>query len=382
MEEKVSVQKSCFLHKARGGKQKSAALLALDSQLCVITAFLILSGLIFTYSSSAFDGFAFFRRQLSFDALGVAVMLLLSQTYKPLQKVIRPKFFLWIAWALLIWALASPSVRNVRRWIDLGFFHVQPSEFAKLAIIIYLSGFLGARKRARRQDWNIFVAPVLFTAITAGLVYAGKDMGLPALICVMAFVIFFLWGAPPRKMLCWGLAAAPLLYLAILRHSYRLSRITSFIDPEKFLNKEGYQLSHSLYAIGSGGWFGKGLGLSDLKLAYLPDAHTDFIFAVICEEIGMLGAFLIIAAFLWLLARGLTIARRARDDYSSLLAAGITLCLLLQAFINMGVALGMLPTKGLPLPFFSYGGSSVVVTLAMIGILMNISAENKRSESE
>ena len=142
----------------------------------------------------------------------------------------------------------------------------------------------------------------------------------------------------------------------------------------------GYQLSHSLYAIGSGGWFGKGLGASELKLEFLPAAHTDFIFAIFCEELGMLGAFVLIALFVWLLARGLTIARRTENKFHAYLASGITLCLCFQAFINMGVAGGLFPTKGLPLPFFSYGGSSVVITLAMMGILMNLAGQGNKKD--
>jgi cell division protein FtsW len=179
-------------------------------------------------------------------------------------------------------------------------------------------------------------------------------------------------------MLCCCALAIPAAVAGIYSSPYRLQRVMSFLSPEASAKSSGYQLLHSLYAIGSGGWFGKGLGSSDLKLEYLPAAHTDFIFAIICEEIGMLGAFLIILVFIYLLIRGITLSRTAKTTFNCYLAAGITVCIALQAFINMGVAVGLLPTKGLPLPFFSYGGSSVIITLAMMGILMNLAAVNAK----
>ena len=194
------------------------------------------------------------------------------------------------------------------------------------------------------------------------------------LITTVALGIFFIAGAPISKLLYAVVALIPVVAIAIWRQPYRLKRVVSFLNPEEVAGTTGYQLVHSFYAIGSGGWFGKGFGGSDLKLEYLPAAHTDFIFAIMCEEVGMLGAFLILGAFVWLLIHGIRLAVNAKDKFNSYLIAGITLCITFQAFVNMSVASGLVPTKGLPLPFFSYGGSSVIMTLVMMGIILNMAA--------
>jgi cell division protein FtsW len=360
--------------RTRGSGGSGFKFLPVDNGLLIITVFFILCGLIFTYSSSAFDSSAYFKKQIIFDIIGFAVMFFLSQTYSSLQRLFKPVWLLFITWGLLIWALCASPAANVHRWINLGFFNVQPSEIAKLSLIIYLAAFLSKKKDIEHNSLQVLV-PALYGVITIALIAAGKDMGIPALMFAVAAAVFFIAGVPFWKMLCCCALAVPFAVIGIYNSPYRLQRVISFLSPEASAKSSGYQLLHSLYAIGSGGWFGKGLGSSDLKLEYLPAAHTDFIFAIICEEIGMLGAFLIILAFIYLLIRGVALARAAKTTFNCYLIAGITICLVLQAFVNMGVAVGLLPTKGLPLPFFSYGGSSVIITLAMMGILMNLAAQ-------
>jgi len=366
--------------RAQGDKFK---LLPIDSGLLSLTAILIISGLIFTYSASAFDSLAYFKRQLIFNILGVGVMLFLSQTYSRLQKLVKPVWLLFITWGLLIWALLTAEAANVHRWINFGFFNLQPSEVAKLVLIIYLAAFLGRKRNMEIEgDWRQIIVPVIYTFVTIGLIIAGRDLGIPALMFVVALAVFFIAGAPVLKIFYLAAVAVPLIIVEVYRHPYRVARFMSFLSPEESAGSIGYQLVHSFYAIGSGGWFGKGLGSSDLKLEYLPAAHTDFIFAIMCEEIGMIGAFLIIGLFVWLLVRGITLAAKAKNAFNSYLMAGITLCICLQAFVNMSVAAGLLPTKGLPLPFFSYGGSSVIITLAMMGILMNLAAVEAKADGQ
>lgn len=304
-------------------------------------------------------------------------MALLAQYYSRLQKMIKPVWVLFIVWGFLIWALLLPQAANVNRWINLGPINLQPSEIAKLALIIYLAAFLSKKPYAQLDIKSVLV-PTLYAFITIGLVVAGKDIGIPALMFGVSLMIFFIAGMRLWPLITAVLAALPVGAIFILSQPYRVQRLTNFMNPEETLGAGGYQLAHSFYAIGSGGWFGKGFGASDLKLEYLPAAHTDFIFAIICEEAGMLGAFFVIGAFAWLLFKGITLARTAKNPFNSYLLAGLTLALCLQAFINMSVAIGLLPTKGLPLPFFSYGGSSVIITLAMMGIIMNLSAVEKQ----
>lgn len=378
---KVFVEKSPFsgLRKTKG--EDKFKFLPIDNNLAAMTAVFIIAGLIFTYSSSAFDSMAYFKRQVIFDVLGVIIMLVLSQFYSSLQKLIKPVYILFATWILLVWVLFTDEAANVHRWINFGFFNVQPSEIAKLALIIYLASFL-SKKKDIASDTTQVIVPVAYSLVTIGLIVAGKDLGIPALMFAVAVSIFFIAGAPISKLFYFIAAMVPLAVIEFYRHPYRIKRLMSFMSPEEAAGSVGYQLVHSFYAIGSGGWFGKGLGSSDLKLEYLPAAHTDFIFAIMCEEIGMIGAFFVIAGFVWLLIHGVTLARTAKNKFNSYLIFGITLCLVLQAFVNMCVATGLLPTKGLPLPFFSYGGSSVIITLAMMGILMNLAAVEARDADE
>lgn len=368
--------------KLKNKKKKHTESFSLDRTLFIITAILIVFGLVFTYSSSAFDTMGFFKKQLLFDVFGIIVMLILARYYTRLQEIIKPNIVLFITWGLLIWALFSAEVAHVHRWIHLGPINIQPSEFAKLALIIFLAYFL-SKKKDISVDPKVLIVPFVYTLITIGLIVKGKDLGIPALIFVVAMALFYIAGTKVKYLAMVLLSAVPFVIIECFRHPYRIKRIVTFLRPEETIGDAGYQLSHSLYAIGSGGWFGKGLGASELKLEFLPAAHTDFIFAIFCEEVGMIGAFALIILFVFLLARGLTIARTTKNKFHSYLAAGITLCLCLQAFVNMLVAGGFLPTKGLPLPFFSYGGSSVLITLAMMGVLMNIAAqENKNADKE
>lgn len=377
---RIFLEKTNLTRRPRAGARKNSNFLPLDKALLSFTAIMIIAGLIFTYSSSAFDSMSYFKRQVVFDIFGVCAMLFLSQYYSYFQKKFSSVWMLFVAWGLLIWALFQPAAANVHRWINIfGLFNIQPSEIAKMFLVIYLAAYL-SKLPEKRRDNTLLIPPVIYTVITIGLIVAGKDLGIPALMTVIALAMFFIAGAPIMKLFYAVLVLLPLVVIEIYRHPYRLKRIASFLNPEEAAGSIGYQLVHSFYAIGSGGWFGKGLGGSDLKLEYLPAAHTDFIFAVMCEELGLIGVLFIVAAFVWLLIHGIRLAVNAKDTFNSYLIAGITLCITLQAFVNIFVATGMAPTKGLPLPFFSYGGSSVVVTLAMMGILMNLAAlENKKS---
>jgi cell division protein FtsW len=379
--DRVYIERRRVCARARQTEEK-LKFLPVDKSLAALTAMFIITGLVFTYSSSAFDSMAYFKRQLIFDILGIFVMLFLSQAYTWLQSRFKAVWLLFITWGLLVWVLFTSEAANVHRWINFfGFFNMQPSEVAKLVLIIYLASFL-SKKKDIAENPRLVITPAVYSLITIGLITAGKDLGIPALMFTVALAVFFIAGAPVLKIFYAVAAAVPLVIMEIYRHPYRIKRLTSFLSPEAAAGNIGYQLLHSFYAIGSGGWFGKGLGSSDLKLEYLPAAHTDFIFAIMCEEIGMIGAFFIIGAFIWLLVRGITLARAAKSVFNCYLMAGITLCLVLQAFVNMCVATGLVPTKGLPLPFFSYGGSSVIVTLAMMGILMNLAAVEAQTALE
>lgn len=347
----------------------------LDKKLAFITFAFLCFGLIFTYSSSAFDSTMYFKRQLIFDALGIAAALFLSQTYSRLQELIKPIWLMYGAWVLLIIVLFTQPIANVHRWIKIGFFNLQPSEVAKVTLVIYLADYLARVQGKLARNWRLLLPPLVVSGITFVLMSRAPDLGTPMLMGAVMVLMLFAAGASLRQLACLCSLAVPVILYQLIFYAYRLERVLSFLNPEAQAGGAGYQLMQSFLAVGSGGWFGKGLGNSELKLEYLPAAHTDFIFSIMCEEIGLIGVLAVIAFFCWLLVRGVSLACVAKNAFHRLLLFGLTLTICLQAFFNMSMAIGLLPTKGIPLPFFSYGGSSVIMTLVMMGILANLAAE-------
>lgn len=348
--------------------------LKIDRKLAIIIFIFICFGLIFTYSSSAFDSTSYFKRQLVFDALGAAAALFLSQTYLSFQRIFKPMWLMWGTWALLLIVLFTEPIANVHRWINLGFFNLQPSEVAKVTLVIYVADYLSQVQGRLGKNWKLLVKPLAVSAITFALMMKAPDLGTPMLMGAVVVLMLFVAGASLKHLSVLFALALPVILYQLVFYSYRLERLLSFLNPEAQAGGAGYQLMQSFLAVGSGGWFGKGLGNSELKLEYLPAAHTDFIFSIMCEEIGLVGVLLIVLLFCFLLARGVSLARVAKNGFNSLLVFGLTMTISIQAFFNMAMAIGLLPTKGIPLPFFSYGGSSVIMTLVMVGIVLNVSA--------
>ena len=353
----------------------------IDKKLAFITFVFVCFGLIFTYSSSAFDSSLFFKRQLIFDFLGLVAALVLSQTYSRLQQIVKPIWLMYITWGLLIWVLFTPKIANVHRWIHLGFFNLQPSEVAKVTLVIYLADYLSRWQGKLARNWLLLLPPLVVSGITFGLMGLAPDLGTPMLMGAVLVAMLFVAGASIKHLLIMFAATTPLILYQLIFYRYRLERLLSFLNPEAQAGGAGYQLMQSFMAVGSGGWFGKGLGNSELKLEYLPAAHTDFIFSIMCEEIGLMGVMAIIACFCWLLVRGISLARVSKNSFHSLLIFGLTLTICMQAFFNMAMAIGLLPTKGIPLPFFSYGGSSVIMTLVMMGIIVNVASSKHSSKA-
>lgn len=348
--------------------------LKIDKKLAFITFIFICFGLIFTYSSSAFDSTAYFKRQLIFDGIGIAAALFLSQTYSRLQEWIKPIWLMYGTWILLVIVLFTQPIANVHRWINIGPFNLQPSEVAKVTFVIYIADYLSRHQGKLNKNWKLLVKPLMVTGITFALIMKAPDLGTPLLMGAVLMLLLFVAGTNIKYLACMILAAIPIVAYQLIFYTYRLKRLLSFLNPEAQAAGDGYQLFQSFMAVGSGGWFGKGLGNSELKLEYLPAAHTDFIFSIMCEEIGLIGVLVIIVFFCWLLVRGVSLARVAKNSFHSFLIFGLTMTICLQAFFNMSMAIGIIPPKGIPLPFFSYGGSSVIMTLVMIGIIANLAA--------
>ena len=369
---------------AEPGKRGAWRFLPLDKTLAIITASFVVFGLVFTYSSSAFDSTSFFKRQLVFDIIGLIAAVVLWQFYDRLQKIklFRPIYLIYGTWVLLVIVLFTKPIANVHRWIDLGFFNLQPSEIAKVTLLIYVADYLSTVQGKLSKNWGLLVRPLFVTGVTLGLILVAKDIGTPFLMACVVGAMLFVSGARLNQLGAVCLAVLPIVLHQLFFVKYRRDRILSFLHPESDPGNNGYQLIRSFTAVGSGGWLGKGLGNSELKLEYLPAAHTDFIFSIICEEIGLIGATLVVVFFCALLTRGISLARVARNNFNSLLIFGLTLTISGQAFFNMAMAIGLLPTKGIAMPFFSYGGSSVIMTLAMMGIIMNMTASDSAPKTQ
>ncbi len=369
---------------AEPGKRGAWRFLPLDKTLAIITASFVVFGLVFTYSSSAFDSTSFFKRQLVFDIIGLIAAVVLWQFYDRLQKIklFRPIYLIYGTWVLLVIVLFTKPIANVHRWIDLGFFNLQPSEIAKVTLLIYVADYLSTVQGKLSKNWGLLVRPLFVTGVTLGLILVAKDIGTPFLMACVVGAMLFVSGARLKQLGAVCLAVLPIVLHQLFFVKYRRDRILSFLHPESDPGNNGYQLIRSFTAVGSGGWLGKGLGNSELKLEYLPAAHTDFIFSIICEEIGLIGATLVVVFFCALLTRGISLARVARNNFNSLLIFGLTLTISGQAFFNMSMAIGLLPTKGIAMPFFSYGGSSVIMTLAMMGIIMNMTASDSAPKTQ
>lgn len=355
-----------------------------DYTLLAAVLSLLAWGLVMVYSASAIlaeqnfgDSLYFFKRQLLWAALGLAAMAFFSRLdFNRLQEWVWPVFIVTILG--LAGALVSPPIANVRRWVRVGPVGLQPAEFAKLTSVLFLAFYLD-RKRSKAESalWGLLV-PAGIISLLLLLIARQPDLGTPALMFCVVLLVLFIGGAKVQYVLAALLCALPVLAYELLRLPYRRARLMSFLNPFAQAQGAGYQLAQSITAVGSGGWLGKGFGASQLKLSYLPVPHTDFIFPVVCEELGLLGALLLIGLFVLLLLRGVRIARLAPNLFGTLLACGLTFSLALQAFFNMGMSIGLLPTKGIPLPFISFGGSSLLASCIAVGILLNISRHASR----
>jgi len=353
--------------------------------LCLLGAVMIYSASAVTADQQYGRSYIFLLRQAAWLLLGLLGMFALMRTdYRRLREpaVVYPTIFLVLL--MLVGAFLLDKSHATHRWIRFGPVGIQPSELAKLAVVLYLAWFLDLKRRTassmefRKEDFFHTILPAagpIFVCIV--LILLQPDLGTSVDIVIITAAILFVAGLSWKWLVTGAAAALPILYLLITHVSYRQARLMAFLDPGSDPQGAGFQLLQSLIAVGSGGFTGVGLMESKQKLFYLPEAHTDFIYAVICEELGFIGALAVIALFAVYGWRGLRAAFAAPDGFGRLLALGITAMVLCQALINFAVVLGMVPTKGIPLPFVSYGGSSLLVMLLATGVLLNISQQAK-----
>jgi len=369
-----------------------------DAWLFVVTLVLLSTGVVMIYSASAIvaadrfhDPYFFLKKQVFWAVLGCgALWLTLRTDYRRLEKLVLP--LLGLSVLLLILVLIpglGVSVNGSRRWLRLGPLSFQPAELAKLALVVYLAAFLANRighgtSRATSgsetrdeldQFWRGVFPPLAVGGVLALLVLAQPDLGSCLTLLVLTVGLLFLAGAPTRWLAMLVVPALPLAAFAVYMAPYRMRRVFAFLDPWQDPRGSGFQIIQSWLALGGGGLFGRGIGESKQKLFYLPEAHTDFIFAIVGEELGFIGATLIVLLFAVLIWRGLRIGVRATDPFGAYLALGITVLVATQTLVNLGVVTGTLPTKGLPLPFLSFGGSALLMTMLATGVLLNISQD-------
>jgi cell division protein FtsW len=361
-----------------------------DKWLFLVTLVLCLLGAVMIFSASAVTAeheyghsYIFLLRQAAWLVLGLAGMFVLMRTdYRRLREPAVVYSVLCAVGLLLVCAFFMDKSHATHRWIGLGPIHIQPSELAKLAVILYLAWFLDLRRRNAaamefsKEDFLRNVLPAIGPVLVCvGLILAQPDLGTSVDVILIAAAVLYVAGLSWKWIAVGAAAALPALYILIAHVAYRQARLMAFLNPDSDPQGAGFQLLQSLIAVGSGGFTGVGLMESKQKLFYLPEAHTDFIYAVICEELGFIGALVVIALFAVYGWRGLRAAFAAPDNFGRLLAMGVTAMVMFQALINFAVVLGMIPTKGIPLPFVSYGGSSLLAMLLATGVLLNISQQ-------
>lgn len=350
-----------------------------DYSFFFVVAMLLALGLVSMYSASAIyatnkglGSLFYVKKQALYISMGFILMAVAAKVdLEKIRPYIKPAV---IGTVLLLGVtLLMPPVAHVRRWIPLGFMKLQISEFAKPVLILYLADFFDRNASRVHAEWRELLKPCGVALLIFALIAAEPDLGTPALLFGVTMMVFFAAGVKLRYILAPIALMIPVLIEELLRKPYRIARIKNFLSPEQDASGTGYQLMQALLAVGSGGWLGRGMGASNLRL-YLPEPHTDFIFPIVAEELGLLGGLAIVGLFTALLVKGSRIARNAPSLYTSLAAFGLTLAIVLQAYFNLSMAIGLIPTKGIPLPFFSYGGSSIWSSMLMVGIILNISA--------
>ena len=363
------------------GRQGSGPTPRADAILLGAVLLLVALGLVFVYSASAVradragDEFHFLERQLVAAAVGLSLLLAAMRLgTERLARLSYPLMAVSLGLLLLV-PLVGKSAGGAQRWIPLGPVHLQPAEVAKVALVLYLARSL-ARKQDKVRVFSIGLLPhVLVTGAVGALCLWQKDLGTGVVLFLVLLVVLFAAGARVVYLLGALAAALPLAYHLVRHTEYRWQRVVAFLEPARFKDGIGFQLWESLLVTSKGGWLGQGLGQGRGRLYYLPAAHTDFIAAVIAEEAGLLGLGLLIGLFAVVVWRGLRATFLARDAFGCYAALGMTTLIGGQALLNLAVVLGMLPTKGLTLPFVSYGGSSLLTLLAGVGVLLAVSVD-------
>jgi len=358
-----------------------------DFILFITTLTLVGIGLVMVFSSSAVtanvtygDAYYFFKKQLMWAVISLVVMtVVMKLNFLRLKEFAIPIMVISVLCLIVVITPLGIVVKGSSRWLGVGWVRFSPSDFAKLAMVMFMARSLDI-KLDKISSFSKGVLPYLaMLALTCGLIMMQPDLGTAFTIAGTVFCMLLVAGARWTHLGAIALSGMAAVGVAIAVAPYRMERVTAFLNPWKYASDEGFQTIQSLYALGSGGLFGMGLGRSRQKFFYLPEQHTDFIFAILGEELGFIGTSLVVGLFLLFAWRGFKIAINAPDNFSRIMAAGITIMVTFQAAINIGVVSGALPVTGITLPFISYGGSSLLFSMLGVGLLLNISRYSSQS---
>lgn len=355
----------------------------LDYPILVTVALLCAFGLVMVFSASyyyaqntasvGYDGYYYIRKQAVYVAIGLPMMYMLSFVdYRGLEKYKVAGMLVSVVLLVAV-LIFGRETNGAKRWIVIGGQSIQPSEVAKFGMMLYMCSFM-AKKHAVMRNFVKGMLPMLMViGLICGLVMLQPNMSMAVIMGLMGYALLFVGGCDTKQLLLLAVVLAGLFVLLAIIEPYRLARLTSFTNPWANPLGDGYQLIQSYYALSSGGLFGLGLNNSRQKLLFMTYGESDFIFSIVCEELGLIGGIIVLGAYSFIVYRGIRIALRSRDRFGSLLAAGITVVFGIQVFVNIGVCTGILPTTGQALPFISAGGSSMMIFLAAMGILLSIS---------
>lgn len=347
-----------------------------------ITLILLCIGIVMIYSSSSIyameqykDSFFFLKRHLAFIGIGLLfAFLVMVMDYMKLRKIAKPLLIVSIFLLLLVLVPGiGREVSGAQRWFRFKFISFQPSELASLAVIIYIADFLCRKENCIRDFWKGFLPPMFVLGVVSVLILMQPDLGTAVAICTVVFIMIYISGIKLAYLVSLFLISLPALYFLVFSVPYRRMRILAFLNPWADPKGSGFQIIQSQIALGSGGIFGIGLGHSKQKLFYLPAAHTDYIVSIIGEELGLIGTIGLIVLFLIFIRQGARIIKNTSNKFGYFLSLGLVLKICFNVIVNIGVSCGILPTKGLPLPFISYGGSSLMFEMVCVGLLLNIS---------
>jgi len=358
-----------------------------DFILLAVTLALVLFGLLMVFSASSYEnvvkGFAAYKdviRQGFFALVGLFIMIFVVSNFNYHRYTMQfTKLIVFVVLILNVAVILFDPTKGASRWIRIGPLSLQPSELAKFAMVLYAANALKRVEINKRISWKPSRRVFLMAGVFAGIIIVlQSNLSIGAILMMTSLIMIFLSGVPLVQIFTYIGIGVSMLALAMIKEPYRMRRFLNFGDPFVDAQGDGHQLVQSLYALTSGGVFGRGIGMSRLKAFWLPEAQNDFIFAVVVEELGLLGGLFLIAMIMTLIWRGIRIALSAEDNFGKLLAIGITAIFALQSLINIAVVIGAFPVTGVTLPFISAGGTSLVVNLAAVGVLMNISRQSRK----